>query len=424
MPHERSATTLKEAVRVIVLNCMSRIGLAVINALDPQYEVVGGMLNRPGLHGFQYERYFRHRRLTDVFRHPNPERYLDEFRASVLDACRRYDADAVFPTSTGTAIALSQLKDDLPDDVRARFVIDDWSTLSKLADKWQTFQLCRELDVRTPYTVLPVGAGEQEALELPLPVIAKPRNGEAAQGFRFFEDRGSLERFLADPPRLGVDSGGEYPYIVQEYVPGTIHDGGACAIDGEPLTLYSQQRTLTVYEYGGPSVICQLTDEEPIREGARKMLAGLRWNGVVVFEFIRTPEGEYYFLEGNPRCGAAVQLVVEAGMNVCQQAVDVLVRGERPTPTLDYPVGMACKWYSPTAIVSCFRKPRTVAAVRERGRRLFGPYPPGPTINNVRLRDLGHLAGITLDHFASGGGGGGGGHHAAPPVPTPHRAVS
>ena len=105
---------------------MSRIGLAVINALDPEYEVIGGMLERQALRGFAYERYFRHRRLSDVYRHPSPAFQLEEFWASVIDACRRYDADAVFPTSTATAIALSQLKDQLPSDVRAKLVIDDW----------------------------------------------------------------------------------------------------------------------------------------------------------------------------------------------------------------------------------------------------------------------------------------------------------
>src|SRR5574338_1189336 len=153
---------------------MSRIGLAVINALDPEYEVIGGMFDRQALRGFAYERYFRHKRLTDVFRHPSPAVDLGGFRESVLEACRRFDADAVFPTSTATAIALSQLKDDIPSDVRAKFVIDDWSTLSRLADKWLTFQLCQQMGVRTPYTVLPEGHGEQEALELPMPVVAKP----------------------------------------------------------------------------------------------------------------------------------------------------------------------------------------------------------------------------------------------------------
>ena len=106
---------------------------------------------------------------------------------------------------------------------------------------------------------------------------------------------------------------------------------------------------------------------------------------MVVFEFIRTPDGEYVFLEGNPRCGAGVQLVVEAGMNVCQQAVDVLVLGKRPTPTLDYPVGMACKWYSGSTVASCLREPRTLRAVGERARKLFGPTRPGPTVTTSSM---------------------------------------
>jgi len=388
--------------RVIVLHCFSRIGLAVLNGLAGEYELVGGMLDRPGLWGFRYERYLRSGRLSDVFRYPAPEKDFAGFERALVDACRRFDADAVFPTSTGLAIALSKLKGTLPPDVRTKFVIEDWEKLSWFADKWRTYELATELGIPTPRTILPVDGNMEGVEELGLPIVAKPRLGEAAHGIQVFHDLESVARFVENPPLIGVGAGegDDYPYILQEYVPGEIHDGGTCASAGRPVTLYSQHRTVTVFEFGGPSLVVQLTDEPEIREYAARLLARLQWNGVIVFEFIKRPDGTYAFLEGNPRVGAAVQCVIEGGMNVCRQAVEIIALGREPAPTLDYPVGMACKWYCPTAVKMCFREPRTRESVRTRAGGMFGRYRPGPTVTNLRLDSVRHLAGIVADGMA------------------------
>jgi biotin carboxylase len=387
-------------LRVIVLHCYSRIGLAVINGLDRRYELIGGMLDRPGLRSLRYERYLRSGRLRHVFRYPAPEKDLDGFQEALIDACRRYEADAVFPTSTGLAIALSKLKATLPADIQTTFVIEDWEKLSWFADKWRTYELATELGIPTPRTILPVGSGRQRIEELGLPVVAKPRLGEAAHGIELFDDFDKLAEFVENPPRIGVDAGADYPYILQEYVPGEIHDAGTCAASGRPTSLYSQHRTVTVFEFGGPSLVVQLTDEPEIREHAARLLERLAWNGVIVFEFIKRPDGSYAFLEGNPRVGAAVQCVIAAGMNVCQQAVEIIALGQEPAPTLEYPVGMACKWYCPTAVKMCFREPRTLDAVRTRAHGMFARYRPGPTVTNLQRGSLRHLAGIVVDGMA------------------------
>jgi predicted ATP-grasp superfamily ATP-dependent carboligase len=400
--HTRRNGSSGRRPRVIVLHCFSRIGLAVLNGLAGEYDLVGGMLDRPGLWGFRYERYLRSRRLTDVFRYPAPEKDFAGFEQALLDACRRYDADAVFPTSTGLAIALSKLKATLPPDVRTKFVIEDWEKLSWFADKWRTYELATELGIPTPRTILPVDGNLEGIEELGLPIVAKPRLGEAAHGIQVFHDLDSVAQFVESPPLIGVGAGegDDYPYILQEYVPGEIHDGGTCASSGRPVTLYSQHRTVTIFEFGGPSLVVQLTDEPEIREHAARLLARLGWNGVIVFEFIKRPDGTYAFLEGNPRVGAAVQCVIEGGMNVCRQAVEIIAFGNEPAATLDYPVGMACKWYCPTAVKMCFRAPRTLESVRTRARGMFGRYKPGPTVTNLRLDSVRHLAGIVADGMA------------------------
>jgi len=387
-------------MRVIVTNCFSRIGLAAVNALGDRHEVIGTAVDRQALRWTGYERGLRSRHLRAVAHHPLPGRDPEGFAEAIFDACRRYDADAVLPTSTALAIALSKAKARKPEDVRAAFCIEDWDTLSWFADKWRTYEALTELGIPTPRTVLPVGDRRAELDELPLPLVAKPRLAEGARGIEFFHDRGALSAFLDDPPLVGVGAGEGYPYIVQEVVPGAIHDAGCCSVAGRPVTLYSQCRLVTKFEFGGPSFSVQLTDEPELRDHAARLHAHLGWNGFVVSEFLRTPEGRYYYLEGNPRFGAALQLIVEAGMNICQQSLDIFT-GAAPAETLDYPVGMAVKWYSAEALAICLRKPRTTSAIAARTKSVFFPYRPGPTISNLRWGDLRHLAGIAVAGAAS-----------------------
>src|SRR4029450_2583987 len=110
--------------RVIVLHCFSRIGLAVINGLAPGNDLIGGMLDRSGMRWLRYEQWLRSGKLEDVFRYPAPDRDYEGFRDAIFDACRRFDVDAVFPTGTGLAIALSHMRDELPADISTRFVVE------------------------------------------------------------------------------------------------------------------------------------------------------------------------------------------------------------------------------------------------------------------------------------------------------------
>ena len=106
-------------------------------------------------------------------------------------------------------------------------------------------------------------------------------------------------------------------------------------------------------------------------------------------------------------------------MNVCRQAVEIIAFGKEPAATLDYPVGMACKWYCPTALKMCFREPRTRESVRTRAQGMFGRYRPGPTVTNLRLDSVRHLAGIVADGLAMKYG-----RPKAAPQPAPAREAA
>ena len=191
-----STTAGGTLLRIIVLDCFTRMGLAVVNALDRSYELVGGDAELPSGRRPRRDRFLRSPRLRDVFRYPPVGRRPEEFREAILDACRRYQADAVFPTSSATVLALSRLQSELRGEVPATFICESWEKVSRLADKWGLHGAALELGLPTPRTVLAEPDRLDEAHALGLPVVAKPRLAEAAQGIRFLASREEVERFV------------------------------------------------------------------------------------------------------------------------------------------------------------------------------------------------------------------------------------
>ena len=132
-----------------------------------------------------------------------------------------------------------------------------------------------------------------------------------------------------------------------------------------------------------------------IMEGARLLAAAFEWNGPLHFNFFLDRDGRYLLADCNPRVWGSTELAVAAGVNVCQQAVDVMVLGRRLEPRSDYRVGLASKWITPGTVQQCLRKPRTPRAIFSRVASLVDPRQP--SVSNLRLGNFRHLATIVLD---------------------------
>jgi len=385
-------------VRIVVLDCFTRMGMSVINGLDRSYELVGGAAGERGTLLRGVDRFLRSPRLSDVFGYPPANVNTPAFQAAILDACERYRPDAVFPASTASAHALARLRQEIGAEIGTTFVIDEYDRLIQLADKWRLYELCVKLGIPAPLTVLPAEGVDLVGL-LGLPVVVKPRIAEGSKGMRIARTAEELDALITAPRRVGAVPDSGHPYIVQEFVHAEIHNVGACTLEGRALSMMTQQRVLTRYEFGGTGFVHTTTFEPEIMEYGEALLSDLAWSGPVLLEFLRDDEGRYRLIDGNPRVWTSTELTIAAGMNVCQQAVDMFVLGREPAAVSGYPVGLTLRWLSVGSIACCFRRPRRPAAVWSRLRVLLAPRRPGTTFTNLRLGNIRHLAGLTLRHL-------------------------
>lgn len=385
-------------MRVIVLDAYNRMGLASVNALAPANDVIGAAVGEP--FGPPWlERRLRSRRFQEFFRYPSPVHDFDAYGEAIVAACERYRADAVFPASTQSAFALSRLASRL-ESPPAVFVIEDAAKIERYADKWHLFELCKRLGLPSPKTVLPTGDGIAELDELTFPVVAKPRAGEASRGLKVLHSRAELDSFLADLPRVGNLEGDEYPYIVQEVIQGKeIHDVKGVAEKGRIVAVLTAQRVLMRSAFGGAGIVHMTTHAPELAEIGTKVVGALDWSGPFDLECIRTKDGTYVPLDGNPRVWGSTHLSVALGQNIPQLAVDVFTKGNVPTLEATYPAGVLLRWKTAGSIAMCFRPPRSPGEIAHRLNLLV--MPRRNVVSDVIPRNYGHLIGMTLDTRAA-----------------------
>jgi hypothetical protein len=165
--------------------------------------------------------------------------------------------------------------------------------------------------------------------------------------------------------------------------------------DGTYVSLLTNKHLFERFEHGGPGIVHVTTEVPEIMEDARLLAARFDWNGPLHFNFFLDADGRYLLADCNPRVWGSTELAVAAGVNVCQQAVDVMVLGRRLEPQSGYRVGLASKWITPGTLQQCLRKPRTPRAVFARAWSLVDPRQP--SVTNLRLGNFRHLTTIVLD---------------------------
>lgn len=380
------------APTIIVLACFSRNALAVFRGLDPAYILIGGA-KRDKKVSLQ-RRFLKPRRAASVFCYTDPQLDPEQFQRDISAAVRRYRADAIIATGTVVTDALSAAKAAIEQATGVKVMVEDFAKHERMADKWQTMLLCRELQIPTPRTVLLPKLKDVKAVitrgDLKLPILVKPRRSFASQGIRIFRDMQAVESF-AEESACMPPGGDDDSFIAQELVMGELHDVTSHCDHGMPTCLLSQRRLVTASDFGGGGLMNITTLEPKIMEYARRILQHVAWNGIAEFDFIKTSEGDYYLLECNPKIWGTTYLTMVAGHNVAQQMVDAQLFSRALRPSSDYEVGLLYRWLFPECVFYWFSSPRSPGRIVSRLRRTWRSPGAKRTITEFRFSFLFYL---------------------------------
>lgn len=213
--------------------------------------------------------------------------------------------------------------------------LPDDAQLTASADKWQTLELARTLDVPIPPSQLvhTVAEAHEAAQALSWPVVLKPQRSrlvDAQRGVDVLEV--AYAASPADLVRAMSRFEGRCPVLLQEYCPGTGHGVELLAYQGHPLAAFQHKRLHEVPITGGASSLRQSVPLDPtLYEYARRLVAALKWTGLIMVEFKVGPKGAL-LMEINGRIWGSLPLAVFSGMDFPARLADLLLYGPSSLP--------------------------------------------------------------------------------------------
>lgn len=240
--------------------------------------------------------------------------------------------DVVVTTSDDTAEQLSLIRTEY--EKYAKFTINYPDLFYMAYDKNKTMRVCMEEGIPCPKTYFGVKTiDDLPTEELQFPIVVKPASSFGAMGFHRVDSKEQLNALFEE---LSNDA---ERYVFQEYIPQTdIQYECAMFVDQnnevKTACVFSKNRWFPV---NGGSSTCNVTVERPdIVESCTKLLKAIGWRGAADIDLIQDPRDNVAkIMEINPRVSGSIKVVLDAGVNIAQQMVE-LACNEVVTPYLEY----------------------------------------------------------------------------------------
>lgn len=325
--------------RVLVLDANQRSALAVTRSLGAIAAVLTADATTAALAGCS-----RHSRL--YLQSPSPAKQPQHFLQWLRATIQAHSIDWVFPV-TEISSQLILLEPDALGDAKLPFA--PLAQVMTLADKWELVQLAARVGVPHPKSTHYMHAGELSAadiLDMDYPIVLKPCQSRRWLGDQWLNTAVHIAHSPADLTDLLQEKIylRDYPFMLQEFIPG--HGAGIFALydNGEPITFFAHRRLREKPPRGGVSVLSESAPLDPrLQSIAKKLLDAASWHGVAMIEFRVAADGTPYLMEVNTRFWGSLQLAIDAGVDFPALLLQIS-RGASVPQTTTYRIGGRLRW--------------------------------------------------------------------------------
>lgn len=262
----------------------------------------------------------------------------EEFRRRLFDVVEQRRFEAIFLCSEPILeILLPHLRAARGWDAMPVTAVD---SLRLTFSKNDMLALANDVGVPAPRTLLPVSEDDVVKIgrELGFPLVVKGEKGSASQHVRLVRRADDLlptyreivgrERQCAGQPTL------------QEFIPGPVYSIGGLFDNGRPLRVLAHRRLLTFPREGGRTVKGVTDRPAKLLENAFALFRALEYTGLGHMDFMHDRrDGEFRFLEINPRVWGSIGLARLAGVDLYTPYA-ALARGELVASDLRFRAGV------------------------------------------------------------------------------------
>jgi predicted ATP-grasp superfamily ATP-dependent carboligase len=311
---------------------------------------------------------FRSRFVHERIELPDPGREPERYGDALVELVRTGRFDALLSTSEYTILVIAGLRDELARHVA--LAAPDPDALARVRDKWQLVGLAQAVGLGAPESHAPEDADalREVAERVRYPCILKPRSGHGAGFVSIVGSPAELLARVAAWPDVRDPAYDRRP-LIQDLVPGVVHDVNVLMCHGEPRIAQTQRRVRMLPASGGPGILSETTWEPELRDAAIELMRSVGWHGPAQIEMKRDGrDGRARILDVNPRFWGTLDLAIRAGVDfpalTCRLALDGDV-----APLDRYRVGLRFRWPFPHG----FRYARQDARPWRAAWEFFGP---------------------------------------------------
>lgn len=223
---------------------------------------------------------------------------------------------------------------------KSNLLLPEFDDFEIANDKEKSLLLCEKAGIAYPhnYEVSNIDDLRIIAKEIKFPVVIKARSGSGTEfGLRYANNK---EELFVQYNEVEMNrSACAYDYsrpLVQEFIPGYIHDACTFSIDGELVNCLTQTRSLMYPIYGGVGAVNVTTKDKNLMRLAEIVIEAFNWTGPAQIEFKYDPRDKVFkFIELNPKLWGTLDLSIKAGYNFPKLILDFVTEG-KVYKSLDY----------------------------------------------------------------------------------------
>jgi predicted ATP-grasp superfamily ATP-dependent carboligase len=268
----------------------------------------------------------------------DPNAYINE----LVELCKNHNYDGLIPFGNYAYYAIVNFADHLKELVR--FLVPSKKAFQIAHDKSKTIQFCKKIGIHVPYTYTDFERDDLATIakEVKFPIVIKARSGTGVKmGLRYANTAQELfEKFdeITSFESKSLAESYRSP-LIQEFIPGYIHDVCSVSFKGKVLNILTQVRQLMYPITGGVGAINYTTHNDDLIKTSRMLLEALDWNGPTQIEYKYDPrDGKYKLIEINPKLWGTLDLSIKTGMNFPGMIRDILL--DKKVAKNTYPTGV------------------------------------------------------------------------------------
>jgi predicted ATP-grasp superfamily ATP-dependent carboligase len=263
----------------------------------------------------------------------------------------------------GIKEVLSVLREEEELRPLAAIPFGSFETIARANNKVRAIRAAMSASIPVPETVVVSDIDETRKSGIALPVVIKTAVGAGSNGVWYIdreEDWAEAEvviQRLRTTSNKGTDLSFDPRHLlVQEFIPGEVHDVCVLVDHGHVRALLTQKRLKTSSLKGGGGIMNVTTHIPVLKDYATRLMGEIGYHGVAQLEFKHdTRDEEYKLLEINAKFWGTLGLSIAAGINFPFLAA-LMALNQPFKDQFDYKEGLIYRWRFPNEVLRWARE--------------------------------------------------------------------